>query len=102
MPAQAFIRKAVTTQQSAEPRKVTLDGHAASHGAIRLLCDEDPRWKPVTVRSCRYLNYEGEGAGVLKQLCLSAQSRSMERQADLAVPMVPAFSAPAQVWLKVV
>ncbi len=54
--AQAFFRKAVTTQQSTWPRKVALDGHAASHRAVRLLCDEDPRWKSVLVRSCRYLN----------------------------------------------
>ena len=54
--AQAFFRKAVATQQSSWPRKVTLDGHAASHRAVRLLGDEDPRWKSVLVRSCRYLN----------------------------------------------
>jgi hypothetical protein len=54
--AKAFFRKAVVTQQSLWPRKVTLDGHAASHRAVRLLCDEDPRWKSVLVRSCRYLN----------------------------------------------
>ena len=54
--AQAFFRKAVVTQRSPWPRKVTLDGHAASHIAVRLLGDEDPRWKLVLVRSCRYLN----------------------------------------------
>ncbi len=54
--AQAFFRKAVATQQSTWPRKVTLDGHAASHRALRLLRDEDPRWTSVLVRSCRYLN----------------------------------------------
>ena len=54
--AQAFFRKAVATQRSPWPRKVTLDGHAASHRALRLLGDEDPRWKSVLVRSCRYLN----------------------------------------------
>jgi transposase-like protein len=54
--AQAFFRKAVATQQSVWPRKITLDGHAASHRAVRLLTDEDTRWKSVLVRSCRYLN----------------------------------------------
>jgi hypothetical protein len=54
--AQAFFRKAVATRQSSWPRKVTLDGHAASHRAVRLLCDEDSRWSSVLVRSCRYLN----------------------------------------------
>lgn len=42
--AQAFFRKAVITQQSRWPRKVTLDGHTASHRALRLLCNEDSRW----------------------------------------------------------
>ncbi len=54
--AQAFFRKAVATQRSRWPRKITLDGHAASHRAVRLLQDEDSRWKSVLVRSCRYLN----------------------------------------------
>jgi len=54
--AQAFFRKAVTTQQATWPQRVTLDGHAASHRAVRLQCDEDPKWKSVLVRSCRYLN----------------------------------------------
>jgi hypothetical protein len=35
---------------------VNLDGNAASHRALRLLGNEDPRWKPVVVRCCRYLN----------------------------------------------
>ena len=54
--AQAFFRKAVATQQLRWPRKVTLDGHAASHRALRLLREEDPKWQSVVVRSCRYLN----------------------------------------------
>jgi transposase-like protein len=54
--AQAFFRKAVATQQSRWPRKVTLDGNAASHRALRLLGQEDPKWRSVVVRNCRYLN----------------------------------------------
>jgi transposase-like protein len=54
--AQAFFRKAVVTQHLRWPRKVTLDGHVASHRALRLLREEDSRWNPVLVRSCRYLN----------------------------------------------
>ena len=54
--AQAFFRKAVVTQQSRWPRKVTLDGHTASHRALRLLRQENPKWRSVVVRSCRYLN----------------------------------------------
>jgi len=32
------------------------DGHTPSHRALRLLRREDPKWKYVRVRSCRYLN----------------------------------------------
>lgn len=35
---------------------MNLDGNAASHRALRLLRDEDPKWKCVVVRCCRYLN----------------------------------------------
>jgi transposase-like protein len=51
--AQAFFRKAVA---SGWPRKVNLDGNAASHRAVRLLRQEDTQWQSVLVRSRRYLN----------------------------------------------
>ncbi len=54
--AQAFFRKALATNLNRWPRKVTLDGHAPSHRALRLLRREDPRWLHVEVRSCKYLN----------------------------------------------
>ena len=54
--ARAFFRKAVITHAGKWPRKVNLDGHAASHLAMRLLCREDSRWQNVLVRDCRYLN----------------------------------------------
>jgi len=54
--AQAFFRKAVTTHAKTWPRTVNLDGHTASHLAMRLLREEDPRWQDVTVRDRRYLN----------------------------------------------
>jgi transposase-like protein len=53
--AEEFFRKAVARQQS-WPRKVNLDGNAASHRALRLLRKQDPRWRSVVVRSRRYLN----------------------------------------------
>lgn len=40
----------------ATPRKITLDGNGASHLALRLVRHEDPRWRAVVVRRCRYLN----------------------------------------------
>jgi len=36
--------------------KINLDGNAASHRALRMLGNEDPRWKSLEVRYCRYLN----------------------------------------------
>jgi DDE domain len=35
---------------------VNLDGNAASHRALRVLGNEEPKWKWVKVRCCRYLN----------------------------------------------
>jgi len=54
--ARAFFREAVTRNHGRWPAKVNLDGNAASHRALRLLGSEDPRWTPVVVRCCRYLN----------------------------------------------
>lgn len=54
--AQAFLRKAATTSAPNWPHKINLDGNAASHRALRLLGDENPRWRSVLVRDCRYLN----------------------------------------------
>jgi transposase-like protein len=54
--AQAFFRKALATNPTRWPRKVTLDGHTPSHRALRQLRRENPKWKYVKVRSCKYLN----------------------------------------------
>jgi transposase-like protein len=54
--AQEFFRIAVATNRSRWPRKLNLDGNAASHRGLRLLGEEDRRWKSVVVRCCRYLN----------------------------------------------
>src|SRR5471032_1501765 len=51
--AQAFFRKALATNPTRWPRKVTLDDHVPSHCAIRLLRRENPKWKYVEVRSCK-------------------------------------------------
>jgi transposase-like protein len=70
--AQAFFREAVTANHSRWPRKVNLDGNAASHRALRLLGNEDPRWKTVIVRSSRYLNNIVEqDHRVIKRRCAS-------------------------------
>jgi transposase-like protein len=54
--ARAFFIKALKTHQPRRPRKVNLDGNAASHRALRFLRKEDPDWRAVVVRSRRYLN----------------------------------------------
>jgi transposase-like protein len=54
--AQSFFRKALATNPTRWPRKVTLDGHVPSHCALRLLRRENPKWKYVEVRCSKYLN----------------------------------------------
>ena len=54
--AQAFVRKALATHPTRWPHKLTLDGHTPSHRALRLLRRENPKWKYVDVRTCKYLN----------------------------------------------
>jgi transposase-like protein len=54
--ARAFFSQALKTNQYQRPRKINLDGNAATHRALRLLGQENPVWGPVVVRSCRYLN----------------------------------------------
>lgn len=54
--AQAFFRKAAASHLPGWPRKINLDGNAASQRALRLLRDEDHRWQVVVMRTRRYLN----------------------------------------------
>jgi transposase-like protein len=54
--ARAFFSKALKTHHPRRPRKVNIDGNAASHRALRLLRQENPGWRSVVVRSRRYLN----------------------------------------------
>ena len=53
--AEAFFRRIVAGSRG-WPRKVNLDGNAATHRALRLLRKQDPRWRSVVVRCRRYLN----------------------------------------------
>jgi transposase-like protein len=54
--ARAFFRKAVKTHHPRPPRKINLDGNAASHRALRLLRKENPNLRSMVIRKCRYLN----------------------------------------------
>jgi len=70
--AQAFFRKALATSLPRWPRKITLDGHGPSHQALRLLRRENPRWKYVLVRNCRYLlNIVEQDHRAIKRRCAS-------------------------------
>jgi DDE domain/Arm DNA-binding domain len=54
--ARAFFCKALKTNYPLRPRKLNLDGNAASHLALRLLRQENPDLQSVMIRSRRYLN----------------------------------------------
>jgi transposase-like protein len=54
--ARAFFTKALKTHEPRRPRKLNLDGNAASHRALRLMRLENPAWRRVVIRSRRYLN----------------------------------------------
>jgi transposase-like protein len=54
--AQAFFRAAVSQDGVAWPEKINVDGNSATHRGLRLLADEDHRWRGVEVRARRYLN----------------------------------------------
>jgi transposase-like protein len=70
--AQELFRKAVAANGLRWPTTVNLDGNAASHRGLRLLGDEDARWKSVVVRYCRYLNNIVEqDHRVIKRRCAS-------------------------------
>jgi hypothetical protein len=49
-------RKALATNPTRWPRKVTLDDHTSSHRTLRLFRRENPKRKYVEVRTCKYLN----------------------------------------------
>jgi transposase-like protein len=55
MAAKLCFRKALNTQ-GRPPRVVTLDGYAASHGAVRELPEEIEVWNDAKLRSSKYLN----------------------------------------------
>lgn len=54
--AQSFFRLAVSQDGVPWPEKSNVDGNSATHRGLRLLGEEDDRWRSVTVRARRYLN----------------------------------------------
>ena len=84
--AQAFLRKAVATPGVRWPRTINLDGYTASHRAVRLLGQEDPRWRSVAVRDCRYLNNVIEqDHRAIKQRCASMLGFKSSRSAAITL-----------------
>ncbi len=68
--AQAFFRTAVNQDGVPWPEKINVDGNSATHRGLRLLGDEDGRWRSVVVRARRYLNNVVEqDHRVIKQRC---------------------------------
>jgi transposase-like protein len=54
--ARDFFRECVVRPGVSYPRKINVDGNSATLRALRLLAEEDIRWRKVEVRSRRYLN----------------------------------------------
>jgi transposase-like protein len=54
--AQAFFRSAVSQDGVPWPERINVDGNSATHRGLRLLAEEDDRWRSVGVRVRRYLN----------------------------------------------
>ncbi len=54
--ARAFFCRAMEAHRARRPRKLNLDGNAASHKALRRLLQEDKELRFVEIRSNRYLN----------------------------------------------
>ena len=81
--ARAFFRKALATNPTRWPRKVTLDGHVPSHCALRLLRWENPKWKYVEVRSCKHLNniVEQDHRAIKRRCASMAGFKSFENAA---------------------
>jgi transposase-like protein len=79
---QALFREAVATQQSSWPRTITLDGHAASRRAVRLLRGSVDHGPGVRRLSAKFVGHErtcdGRSPGVNQMLAIppySADSR---------------------------
>src|SRR3984957_7615070 len=68
--ARAFFCKALKTHHPRQPRKLNLDGNAASHRALRLVMQENPDLQSVVIRSSRYLkNIVEQDHRAIKRRC---------------------------------
>jgi transposase-like protein len=70
--AQAFFRSVVAHGRVPWPDKINIDGNKATLRGLRLLGEEDHRWRQVEVRTRRYLNNVVEqDHRAIKQRCAS-------------------------------
>jgi transposase-like protein len=70
--SRAFFRAVVAHDRIPWPEKINIDGNSATLRSLRLLGEEDPRWRQVTVRTRRYLNNVVEqDHRAIKQRCAS-------------------------------
>jgi transposase-like protein len=85
--ARAFFSKALKTHQPRRPRKVNLDGNAATHRALRLLGQENTEWRSVLIRSRRYLNNIVEqDHRAIKRRCAPMLAMKSFRRQPLRLP----------------
>jgi transposase-like protein len=84
--AQAFFRSVVANGRVPWPDKINIDGNKATLCGLRLLGEEDHRWRQVEVRACRYLNNVVEqDHRAIKQRCASMLGLKSFRSAAITL-----------------
>jgi transposase-like protein len=74
--ARAVFNKALETHQPRRPRKMNLDGNAASHRTLRLLRQEHPEWPPSW---CAVWHENQFSRGAVVRACQLAIMKRFER-----------------------
>ena len=91
--AQAFFRAAVSSDGVPWPEKINVDGNSATHRGLRLLGDEDHRWRGVEVRARRYLkNVVEQDHRAIKQRCAPETNESTRASTGRSVTPARFFS----------
>jgi transposase-like protein len=84
--AQAFFRSAIAQGRVPWPAKINIDGNKATLRGLRLLGEEDSRWRRVEVRARRYLNNVVEqDHRAIKQRCASMLGLKSFRSAAITL-----------------
>lgn len=85
--ARAFFQQAVAKPEAGWPHTINVDGHKATHLALKLLSSEDRRWRWIKVRSSRCVSTcspsQSQGAPSMGEGNTRRWSRSCDRQAHL-------------------